>query len=348
MLIKPNAQLNLALIGCGRIAQSHLQAVAQNSECRLVAVADVRMEAAREVAAQHGCAAFNDYQDLLEAKLALDAVIICTPPRTHAEIALQFLERGVHVLCEKPLAVSSNHARLMVNKAEEQGCVLMMASKFRYVADVIKAKAMLEAGALGEVILFENVFCSKVDMTARWNAQRALSGGGVLIDNGCHSVDIARYLLGPIAKVQAEEGKRVQPIEVEDTSRLYFRTANNALGTVDLSWSIHKERDAYIEIFGTEGVLSIGWKGSKFRRSEKAEWEKFGEGYDKNRAFGGQLQNFIAALQGREQPLIAGVDGLESVKVIEAAYESMKINKWIEVEPVTTLHAPSVVARKAA
>ncbi len=348
MFIKQTARLNLALIGCGRIAQSHLQAIAQNPQCRLVAAVDVCEEAARAVAAQHGCRAFIDYQELLDAKLALDAVIICTPPRTYAEIALQFLDRGIHVLCEKPLAVSSNHARLMVKKAEEKGCLLMMASKFRYVADVIKAKAMLEAGVLGEVILFENVFCSKVDMTQRWNAQRALSGGGVLIDNGCHSVDIARYLLGPIVKVQAEEGKRVQPLEVEDTSRLYFRAANDALGAVDLSWSIHKERDAYIEIFGTKGVISIGWKGSKFRRSEKSEWEKFGEGYDKNRAFDGQLENFIAALKGREQPLITGVDGLESVKVIEAAYQSAKINKWVEVEPIAVTHAPSAIARMAA
>ena len=98
----------------------------------------------------------------------------------------------------------------MVEKAQENDCLLMMASKFRYVDDVIKAKGVVDSGILGDIVLFENVFCSKVDMRNRWNSNRKVAGGGVLVDNGCHSVDIARYLLGPIVKVQAEEGKRVQ------------------------------------------------------------------------------------------------------------------------------------------
>lgn len=328
---KNKSPLDLALIGCGRIAQSHLEAIAKNPACRLQAVVDVREEMAQNVAAQFGCKAFSDYRLALDGN-ELDAVIICTPPATHTEIALFFLERGVHVLCEKPLALRAEEAKVMMQKAEEKNCLLMMASKFRYVADVIKAKSMIEAGLLGEVVLFENVFCSKVDMRDRWNAKREISGGGVLIDNGCHSVDIARYLLGPIAKVQAEEGKRVQPLEVEDTVRLYFRTAAEAMGTIDLSWSIHKEREAYIEVFGTEGVLAIGWKGSKYRRNGEPDWTRFGEGYDKFQAFSRQLQNFLGAIAGSEAPLINTTDALESVKVIEAAYKSAHMNKWIEVE----------------
>ena len=298
---------------------------------RLVGVADVREEAARSVAAQHGCDAHADYRALLGRRLAgcrdrlHAAEYACRDCRTACSTS------GVHVLCEKPLAVSTFEAETLVEKASRSGRQLMMASKFRFVEDVIKAKHIVDSGILGDVILYENVFCSRVDMRGRWNADRSIGGGGVLIDNGTHSVDIARYLLGPIAKVQAEEGRRVQGLEVEDTCRLDLQTACGAMGAIDLSWSIHKERDAYIEVFGPEGVLSIGWKGSKYRQSEKLDWVKFGKGYDKLSAFANQLRNFAGSIRGTEKPLITTEDSLESVRVIEAAYRSMEMDTWVAV-----------------
>jgi predicted dehydrogenase len=327
-----NGALNFVVVGCGRIAQTHLQALATVPECRLQGVVDERESAAESVANQFGCKAHTDYRESLHGNQP-EAAIICTPPATHAEIACFFLEHGIHVLSEKPLAVCSEQAAVMLQKAETKSCVLMMASKFRYVDDVIKAKAIVESGILGDVVLFENVFCSKVDMRGRWNSTKAVAGGGVLIDNGCHSVDLARFLLGPIVKVQAEEGKRVQLLEVEDTARLYFRTHADTMGAVDLSWSIHKEQESYIDLYGTDGVLSIGWKCSKYRQSEKLNWVHFGEGYNKIAAFTRQIKNFVGAIKGQEAPLITAKDGYESVKVIEAAYRSAKMNKWVQVEP---------------
>ncbi len=330
-MTRPNPEpLRVGLVGCGRIAQTHLEALKAVEECKLVAVADVRETVARSVAAQYDCKAYADHLRMA-ADVKLDAVIVCTPPSTHTQIAGYFLDEGMHVLCEKPLAVTFAEAEALVQKAEQADRVLMMASKFRYVDDVIKAKGIVDSGILGEVILFENVFCSKVDMRNRWNSSKELGGGGVLIDNGTHSVDIARFLLGPIVQVRSEEGRRVQGLDVEDTCRLFFRTAGSAMGAVDLSWSIHKERDAYVEVFGPEGVLSIGWKGSKYRQSEKLGWVTFGKGYDKNQAFGSQLRNFAHCVRGRETPLITAQDSLESVRVIEAAYRSMALDRWIDV-----------------
>ncbi len=325
-----NGALNFVLVGCGRIAQTHLQALATVAGVRLLGVADELESAAGSVSQQYGCKAFADYHEAVNGNPP-DAAIICTPPATHMEIACFFLEHGIHVLSEKPLAVHAEQAAIMLQKAEDKNCVLMMASKFRYVDDVIKAKAIVESGILGDLVLFENVFCSKVDMRGRWNSTRA-GGGGVLIDNGCHSVDIARYLLGPIVKVQAEEGKRVQQLEVEDTARLYFRTQADTMGAVDLSWSIHKEQESYIDLYGTHGVLSIGWKCSKYRQSEKLDWVHYGQGYNKIAAFARQLQNFVGAIKGQEAPMITAQDGFESVKVIEAAYKSARMNKWVHVD----------------
>jgi len=330
MSLQNNAPLNFGLIGCGRISKDYLKAMESIPECRLKCVSDVCQEATQQVAEQYKCKIYHEYQKILDGN-HIDAVIICTPPNTHAEIAKFFIKNNIHVLCEKPFALNSGDAAAMMRLSERNRCLLMMASKFRYVDDVIKAKGIIDSGILGEIILFENVFCSKVDMNDRWNSNKEIAGGGVLVDNGSHSVDIARYLLGPIVKVQAEEGKRVQKLQVEDTSRLYFRTQSDIMGITDLSWSIHKEQDSYIDLYGTEGVLSVGWKYSKYRQSEKLDWIHFGNGYDKISAFKRQIENFIGSIKGREIPLINAVDGLESVRVIEAAYKSMSMNKWVEV-----------------
>jgi len=192
----------IGLVGCGRISQTHLDAIHAVDQCRLVGVADVRENVARSVAEQHRTTGHRDYRKLVEPP-GLDAVVICTPPSTHREVAEYFLDHGVHVLCEKPLSVRLGEAEALVAKADQVDRVLMMASKFRYVDDVVKAKGILDSGILGRVILLENVFCSRVDMRDRWNSSPE-EGGGVLIDNGTHSVDLARYLLGPIVQVRAE------------------------------------------------------------------------------------------------------------------------------------------------
>ena len=324
-------RLNFALIGCGQIAQTHLQAISSIPECRLKGVVDIKKDAAQNIAHQLKCKAYKDYYQVINDN-HIDAVIICTPPNTHAEIAKFFLENGVHVLCEKPLAVDSEQAGLMLKAAEENDRILMMASKFRYGEDIILAKSLISSGILGEIILFENVFCSKVNMCDRWNCNKEIAGGGVMIDNGSHSIDIARFLLGPIEKVWAEEGKRVQRLSVEDTAHLYFKTQSGVHGDIDLSWSIHKERDSYVDIFGTEGMLSIGWKCSKYRQSEKNDWVFFGNGYDKLSAFKRQIKNFVGTIKGKEAPLINGIDSLESVRVIETAYLSLSMDKWLVVD----------------
>src|SRR5207247_2212527 len=154
--------------------------------------------------------------------------------------------------------------------------------------DMAKAYALLTGGLIGEILLFENVFCTRVDMSRRWNGRRAIAGGGVLIDNGCHAVDIARYLLGPIARVQAQFGKAVQPLEVEDTGRLLFESKRGAMGSVDLSWSLHKEVPSYVRVYGAKGTLEIGWRVSRYKLEGQKDWTPFGQGYDKVGAFAAQ------------------------------------------------------------
>jgi predicted dehydrogenase len=256
---------------------------------------------------------------------------VCTPPAYHPEASLHALANGVHVLCEKPFAIDSQSAIRMINKAEEKHLLVTMASKFRFVDDIAKAKSIVEAGILGEVVLFEITFCNRVDVENNWPSNKEISGGGVLIDNGTHAVDIARFLVGPILRVQAQHGKQIQKIDVEDTAMLFIETRSGVWGRVDLSWSIHKDTDYYINIFGSKGMLSIGWKHSRYRQNEKNEWVTFGTGYNKLKAFVTQLKHFVECVQNKAKPIINSVDSFESVKVIEMAYESSKNNKWLDV-----------------
>jgi predicted dehydrogenase len=322
--------IRFALVGAGRIGLSHLEALAGIPDAQLTAVVEPRRAAGEAVAEQRRVRWFADPSDSALADLC-DAVIICTPPATHYEISGHFLKQGVHVMCEKPLTIRTADARELVELARTQGLLLMMASKFRYVDDILKAKSIIEAGLLGRIVMFENSFCGKVLMKDRWNAQKDVSGGGVLIDNGTHSVDIARYLLGPIQEVQAQNGIAAQGLEVEDTVRVQFRTKGGVIGTIDLSWSINKDLENYVSVFGSEGTLLVGWKGSRYRQDGNTAWVPFGSGYDKTLSLRKQLENFVATLRDVEVARITPEDALASVQVIETAYASARRDNWVAV-----------------
>jgi predicted dehydrogenase len=181
-------------------------------------------------------------------------------------------------------------------------------------------------------------------MSDRWNSNPAVSGGGVLIDNGTHSVDIIRYFLGPITEVLAVEGKRVQTLAVEDTVQMFVRATTGARGTIDLSWSLDKARDSYIEIYGSNGTVRVGWKESKFRQVTSPDWVVFGSGYDKVGAMRAQVVNFCRAIQKREPLLITADDAIASVAAIERAYQSLESSRWVRVDGGDPVRTPAGAA----
>ena len=321
-------KLKFGIIGAGSIAQAYAQAFDKSSCCGLTAVADVRLEAASALAESAGAKAYPDYKSLAAAETELDAVIVATPPASHPEIACYFLERGIPVLCEKPLCTSVTEAETMIATAEKAGVLFTMASKFRYCEDVIKAKGIVASGSLGEILQFENAFTAKVDMSTRWNSDAAMSGGGVLIDNGTHSVDIIRYFLGGIQSVLAVDGGGMQQLSVEENVKMFAVTKAGTTASVDLTWGINKELPYFISIYGSNGTLHVGWRESKYRVNSNPDWTVFGSGYDKLESFKGKIENFANALRGNEELHIKPADALASVQVIEAAYRSLSQNLW--------------------
>jgi predicted dehydrogenase len=324
-----SAPLGIVLVGAGAIARTHLLAIAGSPHVAVRAVVDTCLERAQELAAEAGVPAYRDVSAL---PVALDAgaAVVCTPPVTHEPLVLALLARGLHVLCEKPFAITNASAQRMLTAAAKSGRLLTMASKFRYVADVCRARRLVADGAIGEVVAFENTFSSYVDMAGRWNADPEISGGGVLIDNGTHSVDLIRYLFGPIDEVRAFAAKRIQPLAVEDTVHVAVRTRNLVTGFIDLSWSLRKEIPAIVSLYGARGTIEVGWKSSRVRGSS-GDWHVFGNGYDKLAAFRAQHENFAAAIRGDEELAIGPIDALASVHVIESAYAALRADRWVTV-----------------
>lgn len=333
-------QIRVGLIGAGRIAQSYMQAFQGVTDARLVAIADVRGEVAETVAESSGCRAFDSHERLAAA-MDLDAVIICTPPVTHAGIAQFFLERKIHVLCEKPLSTDVTSAKLMCATAQANGVKLTMASKFRYAEDVVRARQMVVSGMLGDIVHFENVFSAYVDMRNRWNSVPTISGGGVLIDNGTHSVDLMRYFLGPLAEVYVVEGVRVQNLPVEETVHMVVRTETGVTGSIDLSWTINKDTATYLSIYGSRGTVCVGWKESRYRENGTTDWAVIGNGYDKVQAFRSQIENFAHAVKGEEPLVITPEDAIASVAVIERAYRSLRRNRLPVPAPESFVEIPA-------
>jgi len=340
-------KVKFAIIGAGAIAQSYAKAFVLSTSARVVAVADPHVDAGRRLAAELSAKRFTSHSTLLAA-LDFDAALICTPPATHYPIALDLIQRGKHLLCEKPLSIDVLSARHMLNAAREAGVTITMASKFRYVEDVIHARRLMETGLIGEILSLENTFTSHVDMTKRWNSNPAVSGGGVIIDNGTHSVDIVRFLCGPIVTIAASEAARTQRLAVEDTAHLVARTNHNVLASIDLSWSLNKHNDSYVSVCGSGGTISLDWSGSKYRSIHGDTWVRFGTGYDKVQALGAQLDNFCRAVQGLEPLCITPEDALASVETVAAAYTSLRSHRWATtraddlVQPLSSLVAAGV------
>ena len=320
-------RLRLGLVGYGRIAQDYLAVARELDAYEVCGVTDPDPDA-RDRAAALDLPTFGSALEMV-GEIEVDAALVLTPPADHEQASLELITRGVHVLCEKPVALTATAASRLFHVAARTGVTLMMASKFRYVPDVIEARRLIEDGAIGKPLMFDNAFCSYVDMTERWNRDPKQAGGGVVMDNGSHSVDLARWLVGPLVRVLAHFGRRTQPISVEDTVRMLFETQRAVVGVVDLSWSTHKSEDTYAAVQGDGGALEIGWQGSRYRARDDREWRAFGTGYDKRAALRRQLENFVGTVWGVERPLVTAEDAMAAARAIEAAYRSVRVGRWV-------------------
>ena len=323
-------KIHIALLGCGGIAQTHLEAMAHVSRIQLEAVQDISAEAAERAARKYNVTAVAKPKEIFQNKM-IDAVVLCVPPVYHFDLLKEAIEAGKHVICEKPFTLTLKDAEEIKKLSKKSGKLVMMASKFRFVEDVIEARKLVKSGIIGDIVMAEVIFCSIVDMEKRWNSNPKISGGGVLIDNGSHAVDVIRYVIGPIKSVYAQAGKRAQHMSVEDTARLHFETEDHVVGMVDLSWSLYKHTPNYVNIFGTKGTIEIGWAQSLIWDAKEKTSRIFGKGYKKLDAFIRQMEHFADCVEKKTTPILGIDDAIDSVRVIESAYTSIQERRWLKV-----------------
>ncbi|HVN87205.1 MAG TPA: Gfo/Idh/MocA family oxidoreductase [Candidatus Binatia bacterium] len=323
--------VRIAVVGLGRAGTAHLDAWKSIPGVEVVAACDPAPGARRSALTQ-GMKAYADLQSLLSNE-TLDAVSICTPPADHVRQAVECFERGLHVLCEQPLAVSTREAVTMFRAATRKRCQLSLATKLRHVPEVIRARELIRNGAIGEPLAFELSFCAPVDMSRRWNAEPSRSGGGVLIDNGCDAFEVIGFLLGAVARVHATVLKPLQRLAVEDSVTIEVEAQNGVVGRVDLSWSLAIGREAYVVVHGARGAIEIGWNSAALKLPGQ-DPRQIGAGYDTALAYREMTASFKEVIANARRRWITPLECLRTVAAVDAAYRSVRSGawEWVDVE----------------
>ncbi len=313
--------VRVGVIGCGTISHAHLRSYAKAPQAHVVAVADTRLHAAAEHARQFGATPFTDYGAMLDGA-DLDAVSICTPPPSHREIAERAAARGLHMLCEKPLAMSVDEGEAMVAAAKRANVVLMTAFCNRFYTPIAKAKEWLDAGKLGPLHHLRLRFAGVELMAGTWLADPA-QGGGILWESGQHYVDLFRYLVGEMKEIYAKGGTLAQDIPGADTVAFMAESVDGVVGAMEGSWSSpHSEKR--VEIYGEKGAIVIDFLSGLSRFSLDHVTERVETDLDGHDRFYLEIRHFLDCAAGKVTPLVTGEDGVEAMRLIAAARQSIE------------------------
>ena len=326
-------KIRVGFIGCGGNASGHIGRVLDIPEAEVVALCDVDQASLQRAKERNSQAAelpeFTHYQEMLE-QVELDAVEISTPHTLHFEQIMAALDKGLHVLTEKPMVCTVDHARQVIAKAEEADKVLMISYQRHLQAQYRYVRNQIAAGELGDIQFISALQDQKwyQGTIGLWRQQMALSGGGQLNDSGSHLLDIVLWMTGlKVAEVQAY--MEHFDSEVDINSALSLRFGNGALGTIAVvgnSPTGGMWED--ITIWGTKAVVYIR-QGQIFYKTQHSN-----EVYEVNNLPGSTTpdQNFIDAILGRDQVQVPPECGLRVIELTEAAWASAASGQPVKVE----------------
>ena len=319
--------LRIGVVGCGGIGRTHLQAYRAIGAAP-VALAEPNPAALAAVQTEYGGQPFADYREMLAAA-ALDAISICTPPATHAEIAEAALGAGIAVLCEKPLATTVEACESMLAAAARAGQLLSVGFCHRFQPHIEQLHRLIRAGTLGTVIMLRNRFAGYLrGVEQTWFARAEVAGGGVMFDTCVHSVDLFRYLIGEPVQVQAMmstiETELGPALEVEDSAIISLRTEAGALGVIEASWR-NPPGEWVLTVYGTAGMATMDYGTNQLsvRLADDEGWRIIavpdGDRFER------ELQHFLSCVQGLEIPRVTAADGLAATRILTAAYASAQL-----------------------
>lgn len=333
------SKLGVSVVGCGLIGQRRAQIVFDSPNEFLTSVVDVDREKAELVAKNFDCKALTEWQEAIN-QAETDIVIVATPNKFLAPVAIAALNAGKHVLCEKPPGRNATETEQMVLASEKNKRVLKVGFNHRYHPAVWKAHKLFEEGAIGRPMYIRAVYGhgGRPGYDKEWRGSADLSGGGEMLDQGVHIVDLCRWFLGDFSEVYASSGTFFWQLgdfpngkQLEDNAFALLKTAAGQVAQLHTSWTQWKNRFSF-EIFGEDGFLRIEGLGGSYgmetlsfgrRRPESGppimeDFEFSGE----DLSWIDEWNDFTSAISQGSQPLSNGADGLNTMRVIAAFYQS--------------------------
>jgi UDP-N-acetyl-2-amino-2-deoxyglucuronate dehydrogenase len=357
-------KLRFGILGCGVIGPHHAKAIAGLQSAELVAVADVVPELAEELADEYGCAHFASLEEMFSG-VDLDAVCVCTPSGIHAEGAITVLEAGKDVVIEKPVDITLRAADRLIEVQRATGRRVAVVSQHRFDAATQAVHEALTRGEFGrltsgsaEVRWWRSQ--SYYD-SGGWRGTWELDGGGVLINQAIHTIDLLQWLMGQVVEVTAHTGLLAhERIEVEDTAVAILKFTNGALGSIVATTAAYPGLTTRIAVHGDRGSAIIDNDELAYFHAagERQEGEAYGAGGGENQAEevmeqygeGGagpgagadpgslsmahrdQIQDFVEAVREGREPLVNLQEGRKPLAIIQGIYESARTGGPVHIE----------------
>ncbi|MCX6136206.1 MAG: Gfo/Idh/MocA family oxidoreductase [Ignavibacteriales bacterium] len=354
-------KVRVAIVGCGKVARLHAAALMKVGNAHFVAVQSRTMSRGKEFASVYGVEAYDDIGEMIE-KSGVEAIIVCTPHPFHAEAVSRAADLGVHSLVEKPLAASLQDCDSMIENCRRNNVKLGTVSQRRFYAPVQRMKQAILDGKIGRPVFATTTMLGWRDKdyydSNEWRGSWAMEGGGVLVNQAPHQLDIFQWFMGPIDEVYGIWRNLNHPyIEVEDTALAIVKFKSGAVGTIILSNSqkpglygkvhVHGENGASIGVQTDGGAMFIPGRSSiaepplndlwtvpgeeaMIDAWRKEDSEYFGSINATEHYFMRQHEDFCNAVINDADPLITGIDGRRTVEIFTAIYRSQRDNKPVQ------------------
>jgi UDP-N-acetyl-2-amino-2-deoxyglucuronate dehydrogenase len=304
--------VKVGLVGAGNISDTHARA-ARAAGLEVAAVAGDNRDKARRLAERYGAAPFDSLDLLL--RQPIDIVMIGSPSGCHADQAVAAARAGKHVLVEKPVDVSTARIDALLEEVDRAGVTLGVFFQDRLHPDAVAMKRAIDGGEIGAPILATGEVKwqrpAEYYASSRWRGTWALDGGGALINQGIHTVDLLLYLLGPVAQVWGRTATRLHRIEAEDTAVVMLEFVNGAFATVQATTAAHPSQPRRVEVVGTKGTLVFSETATSAAVANERPHQRI-------------VEDFVDAIRNRRPPICDGHEGRRSVAVVEAVYASSR------------------------
>lgn len=332
---------SFAVVGCGTVADFHIQAIRELEHARLVMVAGRTEERVRKIGIRENCAWTTDLTEVLNHQ-GIDIVCLTTPSGTHAFMGVEILSSGKHLLVEKPLAMTAAEAQQLIRTAEEFRVTLSVVSQRRFEAQHREAKRVLEEGGLGKLLLIEATCpfyrTQEYYDSSSWRGTIE-QDGGALMNQGIHSIDLMLWLGGPVRSVFGKTATATHRIEAEDLGLAMVQFESGAYGTITASTSIQPGFQPTLNLYGEKGTIKVQgtsvvhWSAEGYPLSREEEGST-GGGVSDPMSISAlyhrlQIADLLEALNTGRKPQVTGEDGWLAVRLVEYIYRSSAEGKEI-------------------